>query len=145
VGKLVQIARYANERDRKLVVEILKAAQFAHAYGAYPRSEFIANRADQETIAGRLSAMGEAAKKVSRSTKASLPDVPWDELVAVGGEASGEAWRERPELIWRAVKKVVPRVVAGLGRVSSDDPAVAFALAPPVKPKPKARTRRSKS
>ena len=43
MGEVVDIHRYANARDRKLLGEILQAAQLALAYATYERSFFLSS------------------------------------------------------------------------------------------------------
>ena len=54
MGDVVDISRYANARDRKLLGEIVQSAQLAQAFASYERSFFLASPEDQRKIADRF-------------------------------------------------------------------------------------------
>jgi len=141
MGEVVDIHRYANARDRKLLGEILQAAQLALAYATYERSFFLSSPDDQRKIAERLSEMARDAARLSRALRDRTTDVPWDALIAAGTKAAaGEA---EPAELWTAVKKVVPRVATALAPLGGDAAGV-FAWTPQPKPK-KGASRRAGS
>jgi uncharacterized protein with HEPN domain len=137
MGEVVDIGKYASARDRKLLGEILQAAQLALAYATYERAFFLSSPDDQRKIAERLAEMARDARKLSQALRDRAGDVPWDALIAAGERAgSGEA---QPAELWTAVKKVVPRVASGLAPLGGETAGV-FAWAPPPKSKAKRST-----
>ncbi len=127
MGEVVEIARYATLRDRKLLGEIVRSAQLAQAFGSFERSLFMTSPPDHQKIAERLATMADEAKKLSRSLRQRTAEIPWDELIA-----AGQAAREHPDpaALWTAVKKVVPRVTSALLPLVGGT-AGAFAWTPP--------------
>lgn len=138
MGEVVDIRRYANARDRKLLGDIVQAAQLALAYATYERSFFLSSPEDQRKIAERLGEMARDAAKLSPALRDRTTDVPWDALIEAGGRAG--SGRAEPVELWTAVKKVVPRVATALAPLGSDAASV-FAWTPPPKPKRAASTR----
>ena len=130
MGDVVDISRYANARDRKLLGEIVQSAQLAQAFASYERSFFLASPEDQRKIADRLVTMADAAKKLSRSLRERTTDLPWDALVAAGDDARKDD--PDPAALWTAVKKIVPRITSGLSSLAGDAASV-FAWTPPVR------------
>ncbi len=123
--KVVPIARFVAARDRTLVVEILQFAQLAQALARYGRKSFLESPRDQDVVAERFARMSELASKVSEKTKRHSPEVPWEAL------AAAPRGKQDPAELWTAVRKVVPRLVAGLAPLAAASEAAPFALAVP--------------
>ncbi|TMG34362.1 MAG: hypothetical protein E6H88_15420 [Chloroflexi bacterium] len=68
----------------------------------------------------RLAAMRTAAAGLSAAQRAKL-DVPWADLEAID---SGT------EAVWKAAKRVTPKIISGLTPFVRDDPEAAFLIAP---------------
>jgi uncharacterized protein with HEPN domain len=111
MGQLISLSERLTGRDRKLLTEIVQAAQLAQAYRTYAKAEFLSSPQDQIKIVERLRIMSDAAGRLSRRTRQQMPSVPWDDLLAAGKELEGDAWKANLDTVWRLVKKVVPRVV----------------------------------
>jgi uncharacterized protein with HEPN domain len=137
MGEVVDIARYASARDRKLLVEIVESAQLAQAFAAYERSFFMSSPADQRKIAERLATMAAAAAKLSGAVRERTVQVPWSALIEAGGAARKPD--AEPAALWTAVKKVVPRVTSALAPLVQGSAGV-FAWTPPPKIRRDAKT-----
>lgn len=127
MGVVVDMSRYASARDQKLLAEIVQAAQLAQAFASYERALFLKSPDEQRKIAERLTEMAEAARKLSRAVRERTSDLPWDALIAAGDAARADP--RDPAALWTAVKKVVPRVSAGLAPLAGDAASV-FAWTP---------------
>ena len=75
---------------------------------------------DVRALRERLEAMREAARGLSAEQRRTL-DVPWEQLDDLD---SGS------EAVWKAAKKVTPKIIAELTPLVSDQPEAAFLIAP---------------
>ncbi|OLC58059.1 MAG: hypothetical protein AUH85_01780 [Chloroflexi bacterium 13_1_40CM_4_68_4] len=132
MGDVVDIKRYASGRDRKLLTDIVQAAQLAQAYATYDRSYFLSSPDDQRKISERLVEMGQDAGRLSSALRQRTPQIPWAALIEAGAKAGGP--EADPKELWTAVKRVVPRVTAELAPLLGESASV-FTWTPPPKQK----------
>ena len=69
-------------RDVAYLLDILEAAKLAaHYVSAKTKEEFILDTQCQDAVIRRLEIMGEAARRISLETRASLPALPWAAMI----------------------------------------------------------------
>jgi len=106
--------------DRRTALEVLRNAQFVYGLSRYPKKQVLDDPRDVKALRERLAAMRTAAAGLSAAQRAKL-DVPWADLEAID---SGT------EAVWKAAKRVTPKIISGLTPFVRDDPEAAFLIAP---------------
>ena len=124
------MAELPNAKDRKALITLIQAAQLVDAFGHFAKKQFMDHPEDQARVAARVFEMRKRAGELSTALRKSHPDVPWEDLEALG---------RTPEELWRAAKKIAPAMLAGLQPLVADDPEAAFSITEP----PKRRTRKT--
>jgi hypothetical protein len=72
------------ERDSALLLDMLLATQDAQAFvKGLDEAAFLASRLHQNAVIRSLEIVGEAAGKVSYSTQAAHPEIPWREITGM--------------------------------------------------------------
>jgi uncharacterized protein with HEPN domain len=128
-------------RDRDALVELLTQANLVVAHAAHPKARFAASPRDQTAVAERLHEMAGTAARLSAGFRKEHASVPWDELAEAGRIARGGVEADELLRLWRAVKKLAPKLYRELRPAVEDDPRLAFALSP-AEPANKAAARR---
>lgn len=106
-------------RDRTALVELVQAAQLVDAFGHFPKRQFMDRPDDQARVAERVIEMRKRAGDLSPAFRKQHADLPWDDLEGLG---------RSPDDLWRAAKKVTPRLLAGLEPLVAGTPESAFLL-----------------
>jgi hypothetical protein len=113
-------------------VAVLENAQWVHALGRYPKKQVLDDPVDVKMLRERVEAMRKATREPSTAQKKKL-DVPWDELK--------DERDDTPDALWKAAKKIAPKILAGLLPLVRDSPDAAFLIAPEAKKTPAPRKR----
>jgi uncharacterized protein with HEPN domain len=72
------------DRDRVYVLDILDAARLAISYTDDISEEaFYRDTQCQDSVIRRLEMIGEAARRISESTRIAHPEVPWPEIIGL--------------------------------------------------------------
>jgi hypothetical protein len=105
--------------DRKALIALIQTAQLVDAFGHLPKKQFMERPGDQARVAGRVFEMRKQSGELSTAFRKAHPDVPWDDLEALG---------RTPDELWRAAKKIAPAMLAELQPLVADDPEAAFSI-----------------
>lgn len=119
-------------RDRGAVLAILENAQWVYALGRYPRKQVLDDPVDVKMLRARVEAMRKATRELSAAQK-KRHDVPWDELE--------DDMDDTPDALWKAAKKIAPKILTGLLPLVRDSPEAAFLISPEPKGTPTRRKR----
>jgi hypothetical protein len=129
------------ERDRRAALAVLENAQFVYALSRYPKKQVLDDPVDVRALRERLEAMRKAIGELSAAQRKEV-DVPLRELDDID---SGT------EAVWRAAKRVTPKVIAKLSPLVHGTPEAAFLITPETRPAtsakaaPRKRSRRRSS
>ena len=74
-------------------------------------SQFLGDETVQDAVVLRLIVVGEAAKKISRATRALLPQLPFDEIARMRDVLSHVYWRVNYQIVWETATRDVPDVI----------------------------------
>jgi uncharacterized protein with HEPN domain len=111
-------------RDEGYLVDMLQAARDALAFtSGLTRSDFDQSRIAQYAVAHALQIAGEAAARVSDETRASVPDVPWVQIVGMRNRLVHDYGRIDRDILWDTISADVPALVAVLERIVPAEPA----------------------
>jgi uncharacterized protein with HEPN domain len=111
--------------DRERVLHILDACQAIERFVAGRRREDLDS--DEMLLLALVRAIeiiGEAATRVSVSTRGTLPDVPWSAMAGMRNRLIHAYFSVDPDIVWRTVTEDVPALSAALAHVR-DEPGQA--------------------
>lgn len=77
-------------------------------------SDFLADDKTQDSVVRRLEVIGEAATNVTAATRAQLPEVPWQMVIAQRHIAIHHYRKLDSKRIWATVREDLPRLVERL-------------------------------
>ena len=80
-------------------------------------SQFENSRLHQNAILKAVEIVGEAAAHLSSTTKESLPDIPWGEVVGMRNRLVHAYFEVDIGLVWRTVQEDLPPLIAQLERI----------------------------
>jgi len=78
------------------------------------RTQFDADVALRRALERCLEIIGEAAKAVDAEARASLPDVPWTEIIRLRDRLSHHYHRIEPDQLWVTAESDIPKLTAAV-------------------------------
>lgn len=103
------------QRDLQFLLDMLQSAELILAYTAQcSKDEFIANVQLQDAVIRRLLVIAEAARRVSESTRQSLPTISWQEINRMRNRLVHEYDDINLNIVWNAVQVEIPPLVKEL-------------------------------
>ncbi len=115
------------ERDAALLLDMLLAARDAQAFvKEFDEPAFLASRLHQNAVIRSLEVIGEAAGKISATTKVTHPKIPWREIIGMRHRLIHGYGDVRLDFVWRVVREYLTPLIATLTdiapRGSDSDP-----------------------
>jgi len=102
-------------RDVAYLLDILEAAKLAAAYAsAKTKEEFILDTQCQDAVIRRLEIIGEAARRISRETRASLPGLPWAAMINMRNLMIHEYDHVDLAVVWDTVQNHLPALIQSI-------------------------------
>lgn len=102
-------------RDAVYLLDILKAAKLALNYlKGKTKEDFFRDIQCQDAVIRRLEIIGEAAGRVSSTTTAKFPDLPWKKMVSMRNIMIHEYDDVDLAIVWDTVQNDLPRLIASL-------------------------------
>jgi uncharacterized protein with HEPN domain len=115
-------------RDTAYLFDILDSARLALQYVSdSSREEFQQDVKLQDAVVRRLEIIGEAARRLTDATRASLPALPWRSMIGMRNVAIHQYDAVDPLRVWDTIQQDLPRVIALLEPVFSS-------FQPPIEP-----------
>lgn len=78
-------------------------------------AQFLNDEAAQDAVVFRLIVIGEAAKKISPTTRASMPQLPFDAIARMRDVLSHVYWRIDYRIVWDTATRDIPEVIRHIG------------------------------
>jgi len=104
--------------DREYLLDILVAARLALAYlKDKTEEEFFQDTECQDAVIRRLEVIGEAARRVSVSTRSSLPNLAWDEMIAMRNVMIHKYDHVDLTIVWDTVRNNLPELIETLEKI----------------------------
>ncbi len=75
------------------------------------KADFMRNTQLQDSVIRRIEIMGEASKRVSVSTRESLPEIPWAEMAGMRNLMIHDYDDIDLEIVWETVQQDLPRLI----------------------------------
>ncbi len=100
-------------RDKAYLIDILVAARLAREYlKGQTEDEFYQNIEKQDSVIRRLEIIGEAARRISDETQASLPEMPWDDMRRMRNFLIHEYDDVDISIVWDTAQNHLPTIIA---------------------------------
>lgn len=110
------------KRDLQSLLDMLQSAQIAMNYITGRSQEELATDLQlQDAIVHRLLIIGEASKRVSETTRQSLPTIPWTAINGMRNRLIHEYDETDLDIVWDTVVKSLPPLILELEKVVSSD------------------------
>jgi len=109
------------DRDPALLLDMLLAARDAQGFvEGLTEAAFLGSRLHQNTVVRLLEIIGEAASKVTPSSKAAHPDIPWRKMT-VRNRLIHAYDEVQSDLVWTDVQQDLGVLIAALQPLVPDD------------------------
>lgn len=100
------------ERDGAYLLDILKAARLAVEYlSGISKETFLQDTKLQDSVIRRIEIIGEAARRVSSSSRETLPEIPWLEMIGMRNLMIHDYDVVDIEMVWDTVQHDLPRLI----------------------------------
>jgi uncharacterized protein with HEPN domain len=102
-------------RDLSLLLDIVIAAHDARGFvEGLDEAAFLANRLHQNAVIRSLEVMGEAANALTPECRASLPDIPWRQIIGLRHRLIHGYAEVQLDRVWAIVQNDLAPLIAAL-------------------------------
>jgi uncharacterized protein with HEPN domain len=109
-------------RDPAYLEDMLVAARLACSYLAgKSHDDFLADRQCQDAVIRRVEIVGEAARRLTDATRASLPSLPWRKMIGMRNVLIHGYDSVNLDIVWDTVQQDFPALIATLEPLVSSD------------------------
>ena len=110
-------------RDAGSLLDILNAAQAARDYiRGRASASFLTDPQCQDAVIRRLEVVGEAARRVSPSTREKLKDIPWEQMIGLRNVMIHDYDDIDLQVVWDTVHKDLPPLIERLTKLIPPPP-----------------------
>jgi uncharacterized protein with HEPN domain len=103
------------QRDLQFLLDMLQSAELIVTYTAQcSKAEFVANVQLQDSVIRRLLVIAEAARRVSETTRQSLPNISWSEINGMRNRLVHEYDDVNLDIVWDVVQSEIPSLIEEL-------------------------------
>ena len=103
------------QRDLQFLLDMLQSAELIMTYTAQcSKAEFVGNVQLQDSVIRRLLVIAEAARRVSESTRQTLPNVSWQEINGMRNRLVHEYDDLNLNIVWDVVQNEIPTLIEEL-------------------------------
>ena len=100
-------------RDEAYLLDILLTARKAREFVAeMTPAAFEQSELHQNAVMRSLEIIGEAARRVSQSTREAHPEIPWEQMIGLRNRLIHEYFRVNLATVWETVHNDLPRSIA---------------------------------
>ncbi len=94
--------------DRERLRDILEAIERIQRYASRGRDAFLTDELLQTWVVHHVQIIGEAARQISETLKATHPEIPWPAIVAMRHVLVHQYFDVDPEEVWITVDRDIP-------------------------------------
>ena len=110
------------ERDKAYLWDMLDAAMAVTEFvRGKTYEEYLSNRMMRGAVERSVEIVGEAARRISETTKRAHPEIPWGSMVGQRNVLAHEYDQIRHEAMWKIATRRVPEVIPMLKKILPDD------------------------
>lgn len=111
----IRLRSFMPSLDLTYVLDMLNAARLAHNFvTGVDKTAFMQDLMRQSAVLRQLEVMGEAAKQVSSSFKATYPHIPWRQIAGMRDILIHAYNRVDLEIVWTATQVSIPQLIPQL-------------------------------
>lgn len=103
--------------DGVYLAHMRDALHRVRAYTVDGRNAFMADPKTQDAVLRSFEVVGEAAKRVSASTRDRAPSVPWRSVAGLRDKLIHHYFGVNLEIVWNVVERDVPALVVEIERL----------------------------
>ncbi len=105
------------QRDAALLLDMLLAARDARSFiASLDEAAFLESRLHQECSNRSLEVIGEAASKLSDSTRAAHPEISWRDIMGMRHRLIHGYADMRLDIVWMVASQRLTELITSLGR-----------------------------
>lgn len=105
-------------RERNYLLDMLNAAKLALDFVAgVSWEEFQLDLMRQAAVTRQLEIIGEAARRISETSRAEIPEIPWHQIIGMRNRIIHEYDRITLNRLWDTVQIAVPELITTLESV----------------------------
>jgi uncharacterized protein with HEPN domain len=109
-------------RDRQYLNDILTSANLAISYiSSKSKEEFVADIQCQDAVNRRIEIIGEAANRVSETTRSTLAMLPWHQMIGMRNVVIHQYDAVDLDIVWDTVQDALPLLISELERFLSSE------------------------
>jgi uncharacterized protein with HEPN domain len=103
------------QRDLQFLLDMLQSAELITNYTAQcSKNEFFENMQLQDSVIRRLLVIAEAARRVSETTRQTLPNIAWQEINGMRNRLVHEYNDVNLNIVWDVVQNEMPKLIKEL-------------------------------
>ena len=91
--------------ERVYLGHVRDAINDIKSYAAVGEAAFLADRMRQDAVIRKLEIVGEAVKRISETTRALQPDIPWKQIAGMRDRLTHDYFGVDLGLVWRVVER----------------------------------------
>ena len=91
--------------ERVYLGHIRDAINDIKSYAAVGEAAFLADRMRQDAVIRKLEIVGEAVKRISETTRARRPEIPWKQIAGMRDRLTHDYFGVNLGLVWRVVER----------------------------------------
>ncbi len=100
------------QRDRQFLLDMQQSAELVRAYTAQcSKAEFTDNVQLQDAVIRRLLVIADAVRRVSESTRQTLPTIAWAEINDMRNRLVHEYDAVDLNIVWDVVQTAIPNLI----------------------------------
>ena len=110
-------------KDMARLWDMLDAAQTAVDFTKGLRYEdLLANRMLRNAVERNLEIIGEAARRISQTTRDNHNELPWKSMIGLRNVLAHEYGEIRYEVVWGVCRNLLPDLIRNLQAMGADNP-----------------------
>jgi uncharacterized protein with HEPN domain len=103
------------QRDLQFLLDMLQSAELIMTYTAqFSKDEFVGNVQLQDSVIRRLLVIAEAARRVSETTRQTLPTIAWQEINGMRNRLVHEYDDVNLNIVWDVIQTEIPTLIEEL-------------------------------
>ncbi|PZV27094.1 MAG: hypothetical protein DCF12_06095 [Snowella sp.] len=99
-------------RERNYLLDMLNSAKLAQEFVAgISWDDFQVDLMRQAAVTRQFEIIGEAARRISETSQAEIPDIPWHQIIGMRNRIAHEYDRLTLDRLWQTVQIALPELV----------------------------------
>lgn len=103
--------------ERVYLGHIRDAINDIKSYAAVGEEAFLADRMRQDAVIRKLEIIGEAVKRLSETTRARRPEIPWKQIAGMRDRLTHDYFGIDLGLVWRVVERDLQKLDTAIGEL----------------------------